>query len=46
VGKINDFRGLEADFVILVLPKSPRTARHYVGASRARIRLKELQLKV
>lgn len=46
IGRVNDFRGLEADFVILVLPKSPRTARHYVGASRARIRLKELQLKV
>lgn len=46
VGRINDFRGLEADFVILILPKSPRLARHYVGASRAKIRLKELQLKV
>lgn len=46
IGRVNDFRGLEADFVILVLPKSPRTARHYVGASRARIRLKELQMRV
>jgi hypothetical protein len=39
IGWVDDFRGLEADYVILVIPKGARVAGHYVGASRAREQL-------
>ncbi len=39
IGYANDFRGLEADYVILIIPNSARAAIHYVGASRAREQL-------
>lgn len=45
IGNVDDFRGMEADFVILILPQDAILSKHYIGASRAKKSLSVISVK-